>query len=125
MMGALPDNTHINMLLSLIVGIILGAVAVVFALQNVAEVAVTFASWQMTAPLAVVLLGTLLLGALITLLVLIPSLIRGEVFLKTIHREKREVEDEFAKYRTAHSTVVAPAPGTIVEERVVTTTEVA
>jgi putative membrane protein len=92
------------MLLSLIVGIILGALAVIFAFQNVAVVTVSFLTWQITASLAIIILGTVLCGIILTLLFLLPSVIRDEIYLSTIKKQKREAEDELAKHRTA------PAP---------------
>lgn len=91
------------MIFSLILGIILGGATVIFALQNVTVVTVGLMSWQITAPLAFVLLGTLLCGIVMTLLVLLPSLIRDEMYVKTIKQQKREIEDEFAKFRTANT----------------------
>jgi len=96
------------MLFSLILGIILGAVSIVFALQNVSDVTVSLLDWQTTAPLATILLSTLAVGIMVTLLVLLPSLIRDEVYLKTIQRQKREAEDELAKYRVG--AVEGPTP---------------
>ena len=86
------------MVFSLIFGVILGGMSVVFALQNSAAVTVQF-----LAPLALVLLGTILSGVLMTLFVLMPSLIRDEMYLKAIKRQKRELEDEYAKYRTSRA----------------------
>jgi len=91
------------MILSLIVGIILGAVSVVFALENFATITVTFMNWQVSAPLSLVLLGTMVCGIVVTLLVLLPSLIRDELYLSTIKRQKKEAEDELARYRVAHA----------------------
>ena len=95
------------MVFFLFLGAILGAATVIFAFQNVEVITVNLMTWQITAPLAFVLLGTLLCGILMTLLVLLPSLLRDEMYLKTIKRQKRELEDEFAKFRTANNVVVA------------------
>ncbi len=100
------------MLFSLIVGIILGAIMVVFALQNVALVTVTFFTWQATAPLSVIILGTLLCGIALALLVLIPSVIRDEMYVRAIKKQKRETENELARVRT---TQTIPPPGTTVQ----------
>lgn len=87
------------MLLSLIVGIILGAIAVVFALQNVALVTVSFFAWQITAPLSIIILGTVLCGIVLTLLVLLPSVIRDEIYMATVRKQKRETEAELARVK--------------------------
>ncbi len=90
------------MILSLIVGIILGAVSVIFALENVATVTVTLLNWQASAPLALVLLGSMLCGVIVTLLILLPSVIRDELYLSSVKRQKKEAEDELARHRAAH-----------------------
>src|SRR5579871_4479430 len=92
------------MLISLIVGIILGAVMVVFALQNVALITVTFFTWQLTAPLSVLILGTILCGIAMTLLVLLPSVIRDEMYISSVKKQKRETENELARVRSSQST---------------------
>ena len=100
------------MLLSLILGIILGATTVVFALQNVALVTVTFASWHVTAPLAVLMLGCMLLGIVFALLLLLPFLIRDEIKARRILQEKRAIENALALTRTAPAPQpVAGVPG--------------
>src|ERR1700741_3995145 len=96
------------MLISLLVGIVLGGLTVIFALQNVAMVTVNLWIWQFSAPLALVLLGTILSGIVVTLLILLPNMIRDELYLKALKREKREVEDELAKHRAG--VIDAPIP---------------
>ncbi len=88
------------MLLSLIVGIILGALAVIFALQNVALVTVSMFTWQVTAPLSIIILGTVLCGIVLTLLVLLPSVIRDEINVAAMRKQKRDTEAELARTRT-------------------------
>jgi uncharacterized integral membrane protein len=104
-------------LVSLLAGIVLGAIAVIFILQNVAAVTVSFLGLQFTASLALVLLTTLLVGLITALLLLVPSLMRDLVYLHTLRREKKALEDELAVMRTtvhaipeAVTTVVAEVP---------------
>lgn len=97
------------MLISLIVGIILGAVAVVFAFQNVAVVTVSFFTWQVSASLAIVILGSILCGIVLTLLVLLPSVIRDEIYVAGLKRQKREVEDQLARTKISTPTVATTA----------------
>lgn len=87
------------MIISLILGILLGALSVIFALQNVAIVTVTFLAWQVSAPLALVLLGSMLSGVVITLLVSLPSLIRDDMYVSVLRGEKRKLEAELADVR--------------------------
>lgn len=88
------------MLFSLVLGIVLGALSVVFALQNVTVVTVSFFAWQVTAPLALILLGTILSAVVVVLLVLLPSLIKEAAYVRALRQQMREVEDEFSAYRT-------------------------
>src|SRR3989344_5266040 len=103
-MATLASSNN-NMIFFLILGVIIGGLAVIFALQNVAVVTVSFLQWEVTASLALVLLGSILAGALVTVLILLPSLIRDELYLSTLKRQKREAEDELARHR-----VTAPPP---------------
>jgi uncharacterized integral membrane protein len=95
------------MILSLIVGIILGAIAVIFAFQNVAIVTVSFLAWQITASLAIIILGTVLCGIVLTLLFLLPSVIRDEMYVSALKKQKRETEDELARVRNNTSTTTS------------------
>ena len=88
------------MILSLIGGLILGALSVIFALQNVAVVTVTFLSWQITGPLAFILLGTLVSGGVISLLVLLPSVIRDEMLFSVLRSERDELRKENINLKT-------------------------
>ncbi len=85
------------MVFSLIVGILLGALSVLFVIQNIGVVTITFLDWQMTGSLAIVLLLAIVCGIVMTLLVLLPSIIRGDFYLSSIKRERRELEDELAR----------------------------
>ena len=48
-----------------IIGIILGALAVIFAVQNAETVSYNFIAWTVTAPRAIVILAVLIAGVLI------------------------------------------------------------
>ncbi|HVU80136.1 MAG TPA: LapA family protein [Candidatus Paceibacterota bacterium] len=104
-------------LVSLLAGIVLGAIAVIFILQNVAAVTVSFLGLQFTASLALVLLTTLLAGLITALLLLVPSLMRDLMYLGRLKRENKALEDELAALRKtvnaipeAVTTVVAEVP---------------
>ena len=89
------------MIISLILGAILGAALVVFVLENVTVVTVNFMTWQMTGSLALVLLASIVSGIVVTLLVLLPGLIKDDFTLAAIKREKRVSDDELATARLA------------------------
>ena len=60
----------------LFVALFISVLAVVFAVQNNAPVTVTFAAWNYSGSQALVLLVTLLVGALISFFFSLPSKIR-------------------------------------------------
>ncbi len=84
------------MIFSLILGAILGGVSVVFILQNTALITVSFLSWQFEGSLALILLLTIICGVLITLLFLMPSLIKETFYVSRIRKQHRTLEDELA-----------------------------
>ncbi|MEL6928907.1 MAG: LapA family protein [Cyanobacteria bacterium J06600_6] len=64
------------MVLLVIVGLIMAIAAVLFALQNAAMVSINFGIWQLEQSLAVVLLGTLGLGIVISTLLSLPTIFK-------------------------------------------------
>jgi uncharacterized integral membrane protein len=62
----------------IIVALVIAGVAIVFALQNITAVTVTFLFWNLHASLALVLLLSVVVGVLISLLSSLPGLIRGK-----------------------------------------------
>jgi uncharacterized integral membrane protein len=80
------------MLIFLIIGLIIGAVSVVFVLQNVVPITVTFLSWQLTGSLAVVLLAALISGMLICALVLLPSFVKAEWQIRVYRKRIKQLE---------------------------------
>lgn len=59
-----------------IIGILLGALVVVFVLQNIAAVSVSFLAWQLDGSLAVIVLIAVLVGMIISWLLAIPDMLR-------------------------------------------------
>jgi uncharacterized integral membrane protein len=84
------------MVLFLIVGLIIGAVSVVFVLQNIVSITVTFLTWQLTGSLAVILLAALIAGMLIASLIVLPSLIKAEWQIRVYRKRLKQLEDEAA-----------------------------
>lgn len=106
------------MILFILLGAVLGAVSVVFVLQNITPVTVTFLSWQIEGSMAVVLFLALMAGVFITLLMLLPGLIRDELRYAELKRQKGRAEDELATTRKVindiadRAVVVEPADTT-------------
>ena len=84
------------MQLILILGIIVAIVAVIFALQNNLPVVVTIALWRFEGSLALVLLVSLGLGALIAGLLSSPAVIRGQWTLGRLRKQVADLERQFA-----------------------------
>lgn len=103
------------MVILFILGLLLGGASVIFALQNVAVITVTFFHWQLTGPLAFVLLGAIVAGVLVTLLLLLPESISNYFKSKGLVDEIERLEEELRKQKTL--TVFAkanpPSPETI------------
>jgi uncharacterized integral membrane protein len=95
----------------LIVGLIIGAVSVVFVLQNITNITVTFLAWELTGSLSVILLLALLSGMLIAVLILLPSFIKAEWQLRKLVKQNRKLQDELALVsKPVASAVTEPAP---------------
>ncbi len=99
------------MLIPLIIGLIVGGLSVVFILQNVMPITVAFLSWHFTGSLAFVLFAAIGSGALIAILLLLPSIIRDDLYMAVIRRQKKELEDELAARRERQEGAAAPATG--------------
>ena len=98
------------MLIALILGILLGGITVLFAVENLQMVTVSFLAWQGEAPLAILLLIGMFSGIAFTLLLLLPYVIRDELAARATRHAKRKLEDEFATYRTHNPNVQMPPP---------------
>ena len=84
------------MQLGLIVGILFAIVAAVFAMQNIGPVVVTFGFWSFEGSLALVLLMTLGLGALIAGLLSSPAMIRRQWNTSKLARQVADLERKLA-----------------------------
>lgn len=85
------------MIFFLILGVLVGALSVIFILENMSTITVTFLSWQMTGSLAVVLLLTAICGVIMTLLLLLPGLIRDGFAFSSLKKKKKVLESELEK----------------------------
>lgn len=85
------------MVVFLILALLIALVAVVFALQNLIPVTVTFLAWDFNASLALVILITLLLGVLIGYLATVPGAIRGKIAANAQKKKWQAAEDNSAK----------------------------
>lgn len=87
------------MLTFLVLGILIGALAVVFALQNIAVVTVSFFAWQLTGSLAVILILAILSGMLVMSLLVLPSSISNSFKYRRLAKEIKKLEEDLRKQK--------------------------
>jgi lipopolysaccharide assembly protein A len=94
-------------------------VAVMFALQNIVPVTVAFLAWTFEGSLALLLFVALIVGALVSLLASVPTLLRGRwaatSMKKRIAALEAELKDVRLQLEAAHKQTSAalrsPGPG--------------
>jgi len=87
------------MLFFLILGLLLGALTVVFALQNITTISVVFLAWQLSGSLALILLLAVASGVLICLLISIPEVIKTHIEFSVLKKQNKALADENASYK--------------------------
>lgn len=95
-----------------ILGLLLGAFAVVFTLQNTVVVTVNFFSYDFTGSLSIVLALAVLSGVIITLLLILPESIKNYFKNRKLRKENSRLEDELKKQKelTTFAKVVPAKP---------------
>ncbi len=83
----------------LILGIIIGALAVVFALQNTDVITVSFFSYQFDGSLAFILILTVLMGILASLLIVLPDSIKNHFRYRRLKIDHTKLEEELRKQK--------------------------
>jgi uncharacterized integral membrane protein len=84
--------------------------AVVFALQNIVPVRVTFLTVQLEGSLALVLFVALVAGALISFLASVPALVRGRRGTRDLRRRIESLETDLAQARLQGGSGRQPVP---------------
>ena len=87
------------MIILFIVGLLLGVVSVIFALQNIAVVTISFFSWNLTGSLALILLLAITSGILIAILLLLPEFISNHFKYKSLRKDNKRLEEELRKQK--------------------------
>ncbi len=98
--------------LSLIIGFILGAGAIVFAFQNNEVVALTFLGWQFQSSLALVIILAVLTGLLLGIFLTVPSIIRRSFAIMGLERQNRGLHHEAETLRHMNEVAAAEASAT-------------
>lgn len=99
------------MIISLILGFLLGVAALLFALQNTAVVSLTFLGWQFESSLALLILIAFAVGIIVSLLISIPSAVKDGFRLMSLKKENKRLAEELNAVR-------ASQPVAVVEETV-------
>ena len=87
------------MIILFILGLLLGAVSVIFTLENISVITVTFFSWHFTGSLALVLALAIASGILITCLLIVPETIKNYFMYKNLTKENARLEEELRKQK--------------------------
>ena len=87
------------MIILFVAGVLLGVVSVIFALQNIAVVTVSFFSWNLTGSLALILLLAIASGIFIAILLLLPEFINNYLRYKDLKKENKDLAEELRKQK--------------------------
>jgi len=82
------------MLAFLILGLILGAVVIIFAAQNLAVVTVNFLAWTFQGSLALILVIAVVIGILICAFVSLPDSWRKRFAISRLESENEDLREE-------------------------------
>jgi uncharacterized integral membrane protein len=98
-------------MLPLVLGLIIGGASVVFVLQNITPITVTFFIWQVSGSLSVVLLATLLTGMIMSALILLPGILKAGWGMRQLIKRNKKLEDDLMlNSRPTASKVTEPMP---------------
>ncbi len=90
-----------DMILSLLVGFVLGVAALLFALQNTEVVALSFMGWQFESSLALLVLVAVGVGILISILAFIPSALARSFRIMGLKNENKKLVETVEAHRQA------------------------
>lgn len=112
-----PKGYNEKMIILFLLGLILGGVGVVFALQNIEVITVVFFGWQLSGSLSLVLLLTMLGGVLVTLLILLPRSVSDYFKYRRLQKENAGLTEELRKQKelTLFAKTTSPSSKTIGE----------
>ncbi len=105
------------MIFSLIIGFVLGAAAIMFALQNTQMVMLTFLGWQFESSLAVLMLITLATCGLISMLLSIPSAMKDTFKIMGLKKENKRLTEELQSLTRTETAVVEETVSPVLDIR--------
>ena len=86
-------------LIFFLVGIVLGGLTVMFALQNIDVVTVSFFAWQFEGSLSLLLLLATLMGIIIAFFIILPESIGSYFKYRKLRKENARLEEELRKQK--------------------------
>jgi uncharacterized integral membrane protein len=84
----------------LIFTLVIAAVAILFAVQNNTPVTITFLTWKVQSPLALVLMISLAAGAIIGFLAALPTITRDKLTVRSHRKRVTELETSLSDHKT-------------------------
>jgi|GEM_PF-1175844 len=106
------------MVFTLVLGFILGAGTIIFALQNTEVVELAFFSWQFASPLALVIIFSVAIGGLLGILASIPASIHKSIVNRRLRKENQQLRENDETMRR----MIEELQSGVVIERTETTT---
>jgi uncharacterized integral membrane protein len=88
-------------------------VAVMFALQNIVPVRVAFLAWTFEGSLALVLFVAVIVGAVISMLVSVPSIVKAKWTANGLRKQIAALEAELDAARRSEPARAQPPPQTL------------
>lgn len=95
------------MVIFFIIGILVGALTVLFALQNVETTTVTFLMWDITGSLALIIILAVLAGLIMSTLFALPGMIKNHFQIITLKKQVKKLEDDLASSKNQKDSAAA------------------
>jgi len=89
----------------IIVALIIAILAVIFAIQNVNVILISFLIWKFEGSLALVLLLTFVLGFIAGLLILLPKLLKRSFTISNQEKKLDELQKKLEEKNKSKSTI--------------------
>ncbi len=83
----------------LVIGLLVGGVAVIFILQNIIPITVHFFNWEMNGSLALILILSILTGAVLSALSCLPDMINNYFEINNLKKRVKELEAQVDNYK--------------------------
>jgi uncharacterized integral membrane protein len=92
------------MIISLLFGLILGALSIIFIFQNTTVITINFLNYHLDSSLALIIFAAILTGLIIALLFSIPEVIKNHGNFSTLKNRNKKLEEELALLKSDQRT---------------------